>query len=120
MAIAKLSTFKTGLGTTAETRNGASKTMSEVGDKNRIEEQFISSQVFHRSPGGRVREITAGEQFKPRILESFDPMTQEFYRQLPTMIHTEIHTQTARTRKESTDPQLPDQPARTKLNLAGQ
>jgi hypothetical protein len=43
----KLSAFKIGLGTTTKTQNGASKTTSEINDKNQIEEQFISSQVFH-------------------------------------------------------------------------
>jgi hypothetical protein len=38
----KLSALKTGLGITAETRNGASKTTCEMDDKNQIEEQFIS------------------------------------------------------------------------------
>jgi hypothetical protein len=60
-----------------ETRNDAGKTMCEIDDKNWIEERFISSQAYHRTPGGRVREITAGEQFEPRILKSFDPATQE-------------------------------------------
>jgi hypothetical protein len=48
-----------------ETQNGASKTTTEIDDKNQIEEQFISSQVFQRTPGGRVQETTAGEQFEP-------------------------------------------------------
>jgi hypothetical protein len=51
---AELSAFGTKLGITAETRNGASKTTCEIDDKNRIEEQFISSQVFHRTPSMRV------------------------------------------------------------------
>jgi hypothetical protein len=38
------------------TLNDASKTMSEIDDKIRIEEQFISSQAFHRITYGRVRE----------------------------------------------------------------
>jgi hypothetical protein len=67
-AITKLSTLRIGSGTTAETRNGASRTMSEIDDKNRLKEHFISSQAFYRTPGGRVRKITAEEQFKPRIL----------------------------------------------------
>jgi hypothetical protein len=46
------------------------------------------SQSFHRTPGGRVREITAREQFKLRALESFDPATQESYRGSPATIHT--------------------------------
>jgi hypothetical protein len=37
---------------------------------------------------GTFRKITAGEQFEPRILETFDPVTQELYRHLPTTIHT--------------------------------
>jgi hypothetical protein len=65
--------------------------MCELDDKNRIEQQFMSSQAFHRTTGGRVQEITVGEQFEPRIIESFDPVTQELYRLLPTTIHTKIH-----------------------------
>jgi hypothetical protein len=30
-------------------------------------------------PHRRVQEITVGERFEPRILESFDPVTQEQY-----------------------------------------
>jgi hypothetical protein len=66
-----------------ETRKSASKTTCEIDDKNQIKEQFIISQAFHRAPSERVREITAGEQFEPRILESFDPATQEQYQQSP-------------------------------------
>jgi hypothetical protein len=51
----KLSAFGTGLGTAVEARNGASKTTYEIDDKNQIEEQFISSQTFHKTPG--VREL---------------------------------------------------------------
>jgi hypothetical protein len=75
-AIAKLSAFGTRLGITVETRNSASKTTCDIEDKNQIEEQFISSQSFHRTLGERVREITVGKRFEPRILESFDPITQ--------------------------------------------
>jgi hypothetical protein len=32
-----------------------------------------------------------GEQFEPRNLESFNPVTQELYRVLPAMIHIENH-----------------------------
>jgi hypothetical protein len=45
-----------------ETQNGASKITSEIDDKNQIEEQFISPQAFHRTPGGRVHKTTTGEQ----------------------------------------------------------
>jgi hypothetical protein len=48
----------------------------------------MSSQSFHRIPGGRVQKITAEVQFEPQKLESFDPMTQESYRLSPAMIHT--------------------------------
>jgi hypothetical protein len=64
--------------------------MCNIDDKNRVKEQYISSQAFHRTPGGRVGEITAGEQFEARILESFDPVTQELYRlREPARIHTQ-------------------------------
>jgi hypothetical protein len=35
--------------------------MCKIDDENRIEEQFISSQAFHRTPGGRIQQITTGE-----------------------------------------------------------
>jgi hypothetical protein len=66
--------------TAAETRIGASKTTSEIDDKNQIKKQFISSQSFHRTSGGRVQKITVGERFKPRILELFDPTAQKYDR----------------------------------------
>jgi hypothetical protein len=69
-------TLGTGLRTTAETRNSAGKTTSEIDDKNQIEEQFISSQAFHRTFGGRVQKTTVEDQFEPQNLESFDPVTQ--------------------------------------------
>jgi hypothetical protein len=75
-----------------ETRNDASKTSCEIDNRNQLEKRFISSQAFHRTPGGRVRKTTTGEKFKPIILESFDPATQELYRHLPTIIHTRIET----------------------------
>jgi hypothetical protein len=46
-----------------------------------IEEQFIPSEAFHRIPGGCVRKTIAEEQFVQQIIKSFDPMTQELYRQ---------------------------------------
>jgi hypothetical protein len=48
----------------------------------------MSSQAFYRTPGGRVQETTPKEQFEPRNLESFDPMTQKRYQLHPTTIHT--------------------------------
>jgi hypothetical protein len=54
--------------------------MSKIDDRKQFEKQFISSQTFHRTTGGRVWETTTGEQFKPQILESFDPTTQEYKR----------------------------------------
>jgi hypothetical protein len=83
----------TGLGISAETQIGVSQNTSEIDDKNRIKEQFISSQAFHRITGGRVREIIAEEQFEPRILESFDPTTQEPNRLHPATIHTQSQFQ---------------------------
>jgi hypothetical protein len=41
----------------------------------------MSSQLFHRTPRVRIQEITAGVQFRLGIIESFDPVTQELYRQ---------------------------------------
>jgi hypothetical protein len=61
LAIDKLSAFRTGLVTATKARKGASKTTREINDKNRLKKQFISFQAFHRTPGGRVRETTAGE-----------------------------------------------------------
>jgi hypothetical protein len=45
--------------------------------KKYIEEQFMSSQSFHQITGGRVRENTTEKQFKSKIFECFDPVTQE-------------------------------------------
>jgi hypothetical protein len=58
--------------------------------QNSTQKQFISSQAFHRTPGGRVREITAGVPFELGILESFRPVTQESYRKHPATILTQI------------------------------
>jgi hypothetical protein len=88
LAIDKLSALGTRLGTATKTQINASRTSCEIDDKNRIKELSISSQSFNRTIGGRVRKNTAGEQFEPRILKSFDPVTRELYRLLPTTIHT--------------------------------
>jgi hypothetical protein len=53
------------------------KTTSEIDDRNQLEKRFISSQAFHRTPAGRVQEITAREQFESQNLELFDPAAQE-------------------------------------------
>jgi hypothetical protein len=66
-----------------------SKTTCEIDDKNQIEEQFMSSQTFHRTLGERIRKITVKEQFEPQIIESFDPVTQELYQHLTAAIHTQ-------------------------------
>jgi hypothetical protein len=71
------SALGTGLGIVTETRIDASKNTCEIDDRNQIKDQFISLHAFHRTSGGRVRKITAKERFQPRILESFDPVTQE-------------------------------------------
>jgi hypothetical protein len=49
----------------------------------------MSSQAFHRTPCGHVREAAILEQFEPRTPESFDPVTQELYRLLSAIIHTQ-------------------------------
>jgi hypothetical protein len=72
-----------------ETQDGTGKDPSEANDENQIEKQFISSHAFHRTPGGRIWEITVGEWFEPRIIESFDPVTQELYLESPTSIQTQ-------------------------------
>jgi hypothetical protein len=51
--------------------------MCETDDEHWIQKLYISSQAFHETPARRVREITAGERFEQRILESLDPVTQE-------------------------------------------
>jgi hypothetical protein len=71
-----------------ETQIGASKNTCEIDDKNQIKEQYLSSQAFHRTPSGRVRQITARVRFELQNLESFDPVTQELCPLLPAMIHT--------------------------------
>ncbi len=73
--MAKLLALGIGLGITAEIWNDAGKTTYDIDDKNRIEKQFMSSQVFHRISGGRVQKITTREQFESWIIESFDPVT---------------------------------------------
>jgi hypothetical protein len=87
-------TLGTGLGTAAETRNGASKTTSEIDDENRIKKQFMSSQPFHQTLGGRVREITTEIQFTLQILKSFGLTTQELNRFHPTATFTNRKDQT--------------------------
>jgi hypothetical protein len=49
------------LGTAVEAQIDAGKIMCKIDDKNRIEEQFISSHAFYRTSGGRVQEITVKE-----------------------------------------------------------
>jgi hypothetical protein len=49
----------------------------------------MSSQVFHRTLSGCVQKITIGERFESQILESFDLVSQELYRLLPVIIHTQ-------------------------------
>jgi hypothetical protein len=57
-------------------RKNASKTTRGINDKNSTQKQFISSQTFHRTPGGRVRKTIVEEQFRPQILETFDLVAQ--------------------------------------------
>jgi hypothetical protein len=53
---------------TVKTRDSTGKNLSETDDENQIEKRFISSQSFHRTAGGHVRETTMGERLKQRIL----------------------------------------------------
>jgi phosphotransferase system IIB component len=77
MTIDQLLALGTGLGNIEETRHNAGKNTCEIDDENQINEQYISSQEFHQTASGRVQKIIVGEQFKPRILGSFDPVTQD-------------------------------------------
>jgi hypothetical protein len=79
-----------------ETQNGTGKDPSDTDDKNQIENRFISSHTFHRTSDERVQEITAEEQFEPRILESFDPVTQKSYCRSPATFHTQLEIETTK------------------------
>jgi hypothetical protein len=59
-----------------KTRRAANKITQEIDNKDSTQKQFISSQTFHRTLGGRVRETAAGEQFRTQILETIDPVAQ--------------------------------------------
>jgi hypothetical protein len=75
----------------------------------RTKKQFISSQSFHRTPDGRVREFTLKERFEHRILESFDLATQELYRlRVPATIHTTIYTKIVAFNQTARKHELPD------------
>jgi hypothetical protein len=41
------------------------------------QKQYMLSESFHRTPGERVREITAEVRFGLENLEFFDPVTQD-------------------------------------------
>jgi hypothetical protein len=69
-----------GLGIAAETWIDADKNTCETLEKNRIKTQFMSSQVFHRTSGGRIRETTIWAQLELENLDLFNPATQEFNR----------------------------------------
>jgi hypothetical protein len=57
-------------------RKDASKITRGINDKNSTQKQFISSQIFHRTPGERVQKTIVEEQFRPQILETFDLVAQ--------------------------------------------
>jgi hypothetical protein len=76
LAIDKLSAFGTGLGTVTKTRRDANNTTQEIVNKDLTQKQFISSQAFHRTLGGRVRETTTEEQFRPQLFETLDTAAQ--------------------------------------------
>jgi hypothetical protein len=52
----------------------------------------MSSHVFHRIPGGRVRKTTAEERLKLENLKIFDPIGQEQHRLLPATMFTKSGT----------------------------
>jgi hypothetical protein len=71
-----------------ETRIGTGKNTCETNDKNQIETQFMSSQVFHQTPYERVQETTVRERLKLQSLELFDPIVQDKISFYPTTIFT--------------------------------
>jgi hypothetical protein len=73
-----------------ETQKGANKTTQEIDNKKtRLRNSFISSQAFHRTLGGRVRETAAGEQFRPQILETFNTVARDTTGDHLQTIHTQ-------------------------------
>jgi hypothetical protein len=52
--------------------------MREIDDKNQIEEQFISSQPFHRTLDDRIQKTTVEVQLRLGNLEFFDPTAEEY------------------------------------------
>jgi hypothetical protein len=70
-------TLETGLGVTAETRTDAGKNVWQTGDKTRTKNQFISSQIFHRTPYRRVQKTTDWEWLKLENLKLFNPVAKE-------------------------------------------
>jgi hypothetical protein len=57
--------------------------MCEIGNKNRLEKQYMPSEAFHRTPDGRIKEIIAEVRFGLGNLESFNPVTQDTDRLQP-------------------------------------
>jgi hypothetical protein len=68
-------------------RKGASKTTREIDNKNQLEKKFISFQTFHRTPGGRVQETTAGERFRLENFKPFYLVAQASHKLHPATIH---------------------------------
>jgi hypothetical protein len=79
------------------------KSTTKLGSKNRLR------------PLRHFTEQLVGERFEPRILESFDPVTQELYRHLPATIHTEIHPKNQSFRGETRQPEHSKQQAQRQL-----
>jgi hypothetical protein len=59
--------------------------------KNQIKNQFMSSQTFHRTSCGCVRETTIWERLRLKNLELFNPVAQESHRLQPVTIQITIH-----------------------------
>jgi hypothetical protein len=66
------------------------RTHARLTTKNWTKTQFMSSQSFHRTPYGRVREIIVQAQLELENPKLFDPIAQELYRLLPAIIHTQL------------------------------
>jgi hypothetical protein len=66
--------------------------MCKINDKIRIEKQFISSQAFHRTPYGRVRETAVWERLELENLKIFDLVAEEQHRLPPARIITPSKT----------------------------
>jgi hypothetical protein len=68
------------LETATETQNGASKAMCEIDDKNRLKNSLYPHRYFMEHLVDVFEKSSRRERFETRVNESFDPVTQEQYR----------------------------------------